>query len=188
MPIGVYVKIFDLSIIWVKVNPSLSFFKLYWAHVPSATYQALGPLALRFFFYMTGHKGHLGHVTQMQQTIFGSPYPLRLHVKYALIGPVVSEEMFIVFSLYESMKNKWPLGWTIFDPSAIIWTILVEAHNIKLPTKYQRPWPSNFRQEDSLSFAYGSLCKNNWPFCKNGQGQHKVIIFSNFIRPMSLML
>ena len=30
----------------VKVNPGLSFvlFKLYWAHVPNAAYQATGPL------------------------------------------------------------------------------------------------------------------------------------------------
>ena len=46
LSIRVYVK-YDLSAKKIKVNLRLSFFKLYWAHVPNAAYQApwpLGPL------------------------------------------------------------------------------------------------------------------------------------------------
>ena len=43
-------------------------------------------------------------------------------------------------------SDHW--GGAIFDPRAIIWIILVEVHKIKLHTKYQRPGPSSFRQED----------------------------------------
>ena len=40
----------------------------------------------------------------------------------------------------------------IFDPRAIIWTILVEIYK-KLHTKYQRPGPSGFRLEFFLKFC-----------------------------------
>ena len=33
-------------------------------------------------FTIYGHGGHLGHVTQMPQTNFRSPYPRRLHIKF----------------------------------------------------------------------------------------------------------
>ena len=48
---------------------------------------------------------------------------------------------------------------------------------MKLQTKYERHGLSSFRQDFYV--------KKNIPFHKKGQGQHKVIIFSNFIRPMS---
>ena len=38
---------------------------------------------------------------------------------------VCEEKTFEAYSLYESMKNKLPLGGAIFDPRAVIWTILV---------------------------------------------------------------
>ena len=62
------------------------------------------------------------------------------------------------------------------------------VHKIKLNTKYQRPRPASFRQEDFKNFAYRSLCRKIGPFRLKGQGQPKVILFSNFIRPMSPML
>ena len=43
-------------------------------------------------FTINGRGGHLGHVTQMPLTKYGSPYPRRLHIKLALIGPAVSEK------------------------------------------------------------------------------------------------
>ena len=33
-------------------------------------------------FTIYGRGGHLGHVTQMPQTNFRSPYPKRLHIKF----------------------------------------------------------------------------------------------------------
>ena len=33
-------------------------------------------------FTICGHGGHLGHVTQMLQTNFRSPYPRRLYIKF----------------------------------------------------------------------------------------------------------
>ena len=33
-------------------------------------------------FTIYGRGGHLGHVTQMSQTKFPSPYPRRLHMKF----------------------------------------------------------------------------------------------------------
>ena len=36
----------------------------------------------------------------------------------------------------------------IFDPSAMIWTFLEEAYQMKLHTDYQRPWLSDFRVEE----------------------------------------
>ena len=41
-----------------------------------------------------------------------------------------------------------PWGQAIFDPRTIIWTNLVEIYKIKLRTKYKRPRPFIFRQED----------------------------------------
>ena len=43
-------------------------------------------------FTKFGHGGHLGHVTQTLQTNFRSPIPLRLHMKFGLIGPAVLEK------------------------------------------------------------------------------------------------
>ena len=45
-------------------------------------------------FTLYGHGCHLGHVTWTSQTIFSSPIPLMLHMKFDLIGPLVSEKMF----------------------------------------------------------------------------------------------
>ena len=33
-------------------------------------------------FTIYGRGGHLGHVTQMMRTNYGSPYPRRLHIKF----------------------------------------------------------------------------------------------------------
>ena len=47
-------------------------------------------------------------------------------------------------------KTSDPWGGAIFDPRAIILNTLVEVHMIKPHTKYQRPGPSSFRQEDFI--------------------------------------
>ena len=97
----------------------------------------------------------------------------------ALIGPVVSEKKtFEVFSLYESMKNKWSLWPGHFGPQGYNLNNLGRG---PLNTKYQRAGPSSFRQEDFQSFAYRSLCKNIWPFHKKGQVQPKVIFFQTLL-------
>ena len=70
-------------------------------------------------------------------------------------------------------KTSDPKRGAIFDSRATIWTTLVEVHWMKLHTKYQRPGPSGFRQENFLSFQ---LNKNLflapvrlWPRCAMGQ-------------------
>ena len=75
-----------------------------------------------------------------------------------------------------------PWDWMIFDPRAIIRTILVEVHRIKLSlhTKYQRPGPSNFRQEDFLSIGvYVKQVMVN---------PRSLFSFSDFTEPMSPVL
>ena len=39
------------------------------------------------FFTIYGRGGHLGHVTQMPQTKYRSPYPKRLHLKFGFDRP-----------------------------------------------------------------------------------------------------
>ena len=60
-------------------------------------------------------------------------------------------------------KTSEPKGRAIFDPGAIIWTILVEAHLMKLPTKYQRIEPSIFGEQDFFfkQNPYTSLFKTS---------------------------
>ena len=48
-----------------------------------------------------------------------------------------------------------------FYPRAIIRTILVEVHKITLPTKYEWPGPSSFRQADFKLFPVGVYVKKN---------------------------
>ena len=38
-------------------------------------------------FTIYGHGCHLGHVTQMQRTNFGSPYQRRLHINFGFDWP-----------------------------------------------------------------------------------------------------
>ena len=38
-------------------------------------------------FTIYGPGGHLGHVTQMPRTKYGSPYPRRLHIKFGFDRP-----------------------------------------------------------------------------------------------------
>ena len=41
----------------------------------------------RRVFTIYGRGGNLGHVTQMPRTIFCSPYPRRLHIKFGFDRP-----------------------------------------------------------------------------------------------------
>ena len=74
-----------------------------------------------------------------------------------------------------------PWGGTFFYHRAIIWITVIGVHKIKLHTKYQRPGPSSFRQEDFLSFDYRSIYNKIWPF--RTQGQPKIIIFYTLLGP-----
>ena len=68
----------------------------------------------------------------------------------ALIDPVVSgektfEECGFIFLVWVC-KTSDPWGGVIFNPTDIIWTILIKVYKLKLRTNYQRPGPSCFRQ------------------------------------------
>ena len=56
-------------------------------------------------------------------------------------------------------KTNEPQGRASFDLRAIIWTILVEVHYMKLHTKYQRPRPSSFWEEGHVPNANSMLNK-----------------------------
>ena len=72
-------------------------------------------------FTIYGHGGHLGHVTQMLQTNFRSPYPRRLHIHtiFGLIGQAVSEE-----KVFENVNGRrtdagpWVYNKLTYEPSA----------------------------------------------------------------------
>ena len=57
----------------------------------------------------------------------------------------------------------WPQGRTIFDPSGIIWTYMVEVHLVMLNTNYQGSWPPGFRQEDFFTFSLYKPMLNMYP-------------------------
>ena len=59
---------------------------------------------------------------------------------------------------------------------------------MKLHTRYQRPEPSSFRQKDFKVLPVQSVYKKCDCSFKKGQGKPNVIIFSNFIEPMSSAL
>ena len=51
------------------------------------------------------------------------------------------------------------MGGAKFDPRARIWTLLVEAHKIKLHAQFGKPRPNGYIQEDLAIFPYISPCK-----------------------------
>ena len=46
-----------------------------------------------------------------------------------------------VFPFISQRKTCDPQGGAIFDPRSIIWTLLVEAHEIRLHAKFDKPMP-----------------------------------------------
>ena len=80
-------------------------------------------------------------------------------------------------------KTSDPRCWAIFYPRAIIWTTLVEVHQMKLHTKYQRSGPSGFRKEDFLSFQLKNLslapvtkmCNGPEPFEQLREDQPRIV-------------
>ena len=56
----------------------------------------------------------------------------------------------------------------------------MEVHKIKLHTKYQRPRPSSFRQENFLNFTWRRLSNKIWPFRKKGHNFFK--LWSSFFQ------
>ena len=96
------------------------------------------------------------------------PFPLSIEDQYEIwlqLAQWFLKRISLNFP-YMSLYKKWPLR--LIGPSAKIWTILVEVHKIKLYIKYQRPPPSNFRQEEFYSFAYRCLCRKNLTVLLNG--------------------
>ena len=51
-----------------------------------------------------------------------------------------------------------------FDQRAMIWTLLVEAHLIKLHAKFSKPMPYGYVQVDLASFPYIIPCKTCDPW------------------------
>ena len=77
-------------------------------------------------FTIYGLGGNLGHVTQMRQTNFRSPNPLRLNVKFGFDRPSgFWEDVWSVFPMWVYEKQVIH----VFDPRAIIWTIFVKIHD-----------------------------------------------------------
>ena len=72
-------------------------------------------------FTIYGHGGHLGHVTQMPQTKFRSPYPRRLHINLALIGQAVCEKkLFEHCERTTDGRRRTPDHWyTISSPMSL---------------------------------------------------------------------
>ena len=67
---------------------------------------------------------------------------MKLCIKYQRPRPSFRQEDFLSFSDISVCKHVRP----IFEPRAIICSILAEVHKVKLRTKYQRPGPSGFRK------------------------------------------
>ena len=79
---------FDLVVKKVKVNPGSSFEQtmMDWSsrcNIPSFM-EINPPVPEKILkgFTIHGHGSHLGHVTQMPQTNFHSPYPRQLNIKF----------------------------------------------------------------------------------------------------------
>ena len=79
------------------------------------------------FFNIYGHGGHLGHVTWTIYINFRSPFLRMLHMKFALIGPAVSEEK--IFEIVDGRRTPtdgrrrtdygaWPSYKLTYKPSA----------------------------------------------------------------------
>ena len=52
------------------------------------------------------------------------------------------------FPIQVQVKLVTPRGWAKFDPSAIIWALLVKAHQIKLHVKFSNPRPHGYIQAE----------------------------------------
>ena len=106
---------------------------------------------------LTKPQGH--HVTQMQRISFCLLCPLRIHMKFGFDWPsgFWREDVWRVFPICVC-KTSDPWDRAIFGPRAIIWTILVEVHKIKLNT-YEK-WKINFqdgRHGGQLGFPIGRI-------------------------------
>ena len=64
-----------------------------------------------------------------------------------------------VFSYISLSKTCDPRGGAKFDPRAIHWTFLVEAHQLKLHAKFGKPRPCGKIQGDLAIFPSISQCK-----------------------------
>ena len=69
-------------------------------------------------FTNNGRGGHFGYVTKMPRTNFRSIYPMRLHIKLALIGQAVSE-MFDHCQQRTDDGRTLEHGYTIISPMIV---------------------------------------------------------------------
>ena len=67
---------------------------------------------------------------------------------------VSEKKIFEVFTIYIYGKPMTPQGGANIDPRGIIWTILVELHQMMLHAKYLSPRPCGFGEEDFWSFFF----------------------------------
>ena len=105
-------------------------------------------------FNIYGRGGHLGHVTQMWRTNFHSvPNEAPYETWLWLARWFLRRRRLTGFPCMSLCKISDPWGWAFFELRALIWTVFIEFYKIKLHTKYQRPGPSSFKQEDFFKFC-----------------------------------
>ena len=110
------------------------------------------------FFTIYGHGGHLGHVTQMPWKNFRSPYPMRLHIKFDFDRPSGFRE-----------EDVWNCGRRRTDAGPWVYYKLAKSLWLR--------WAKN---PHCSIFLQKSLYYQIWPCRKIGQGQHRVIIWTNY--------
>ena len=121
-------------------------------------------------FTIYGRGGHLGNVTTIVSINFHFLVPESLHIKFGFDWPSgFWEKQVLIF------KCKWP--W----PS-----ILTYLHYL---SRFQVPGCNSSEKTTVFTFfLYKSLSYQIWPCHKIGQGQPRVIIWTNYDGQESLML
>ena len=75
-------------------------------------------------------------------------FPLSIENPYEILRWFLKRRRLKSFPYISLCTTSDPRGGAIFNPRATIWTKLVEVYKINLHTKYQRPRPCSFRQEE----------------------------------------
>ena len=135
-------------------------------------------------FTIYGRGGHLGHVTWISQSNFRLPYPWMLHIKFHFDWPSSfrEEDLWkVCMDDRQAKVKRWP--W----PKLI--TYLHLLHWLFASTTFQASGCNSFQKIHSFHFfPCKSLCFQNWPCRKIGQGHPRVIIWSNYDGLESQML
>ena len=104
--------------------------------------------------------GHLGHVTQMPQTNFSSPYPRRLHIKFGFDLP--SGLRADVWNWWRQRTNGWQMDarpWVYYKLAMSLrlrWA--KKAEKLKLFTDWGTHRGSTLILQAHLSVAQGNDC------------------------------